>query len=54
MAALRRIVVNYLMDYSALTLSGGRKGIWPVKKQSGEVLVWLSVWSKVQACIWPS
>ena len=32
---------------------GGRKGIQPVKK-SGGVLVWLSVWSKVQTCIWPS
>ena len=26
---------------------GGRKGIWPVKKSSGEVLAWLSVWSEV-------
>ena len=33
---------------------GGRKGIRPVKKLSGGVLVWLSVWSKVQTCIWPS
>ena len=33
---------------------GDRKGIRPVKKQSGGVLVWLSVWSKVQTCIWPS
>ena len=33
---------------------GGRKGIWPVKKLSGGVLAWLSVWSKVQTCIWPS
>jgi len=32
---------------------GGRKGIRPVKKLSGEVLV-LSVWSQVQTCIWPS
>jgi len=24
------------------------------KKQSGGVLVWLSVWSEVQTCIWPS
>jgi len=30
------------------------KGIRPVKKLSGEVLAWLSVWSKVQTCIWPS
>ena len=33
---------------------GGRKGIRPVKKLSGEVLVWLLVWSKVHTCIWPS
>jgi len=33
---------------------GGRKGIRPVKKLSGGVLTWLSVWSKVQTCIWPS
>ena len=33
---------------------GGRKGIWPVKNLSGGVLAWLSVWSKVQTCIWPS
>ena len=26
---------------------GGRKGIWPVKKLSGGVLAWLSVWSEV-------
>ena len=33
---------------------GGRKCIRPVKKQSGGVLAWLSVWSKVQTCIWPN
>ena len=33
---------------------GGRKGIRPVKKLSGEVLAWLSVWSEMQTCIWPS
>ena len=33
---------------------GGRKGIQPVKHLSGEVLAWLSVWGKVQTCIWPS
>ena len=32
---------------------GGRKGIRPVKKLSGGVLAWLSVWSEVQTCIWP-
>ena len=33
---------------------GGRKGIRPVKNLSGGVLAWLSVWSEVQTCIWPS
>ena len=33
---------------------GGRKGIRPVKKLSGGVLAWLSVWSEGQTCIWPS
>jgi len=33
---------------------GGRKGIRPVKKLSSRVLAWLSVWSEVQTCIWPS
>ena len=33
---------------------GGRKGIQPVKKLSGGVLAWLSAWSEVQTCIWPS
>jgi len=33
---------------------GGRKGIQPVKKLSGGVLVWLFVWSEMQTCIWPS
>ena len=35
-------------------LLGGRKGIRPVKNESGGVLAWLSVWSEVQTCIWPS
>ena len=33
---------------------GGRKGVRPVKNLSSEVLSWLSVWSEVQTCIWPS
>ena len=36
--------------FSALTLLVG----WPVKKLSGGVLAWLSVWSEVQTCLWPS
>jgi len=33
---------------------GGRKGIEACKKLSGGVLAWLSVWSEMQTCIWPS
>jgi len=33
---------------------GGRKGIRPVKNLSGRVLAWLSVWSEMQTCMWPS
>ena len=41
--------------FSALTLLVGRQEEHPAcKKQSGGVLVWLSVWSEVQTCIWPS
>ena len=32
----------------------GRKGIRSVKKLSGEVLAWLSVWSEVQTCTCPA
>ena len=32
---------------------GDRKGIRPVKN-SGGVVAWLSVWSEMQTCIWPS
>ena len=42
-------------DFSALTLLVGQQEGHPAcKKLSGEVLAWLSVWSKVQTCIWPS
>ena len=41
--------------FSALTLLVGRQEGHPAcKKQSGGVLAWLSVWSGVQTCIWPS
>ena len=43
------------VNSSALTLLVGRQEGHPVcKKLSGGVLSWLSVWSKVQTCIWPS
>ena len=41
--------------FSALTLLVGQQEGHPAcKKLSGGVLAWLSVWSKVQTCIWPS
>jgi len=41
--------------FSALTLLVGRQEGHPAcKKLSSEVLAWLSVWSNVQTCIWPS
>ena len=42
--------------FSALTLLVGWQEGHPAckKKLSGGVLAWLSVWSEVQTCIWPS
>ena len=41
--------------FNALTLLVGRQeGHLACKKLSGVVLVWLSVRSEVQTCIWPS
>jgi len=41
--------------FSALTLLVGRQeGHLACKKLSCGLLAWLSVWSKVQTCIWPS
>ena len=44
-----------VLAFSALTLLVGRQEGYPVcRKLSGGVLAWLSVWSEVQTCIWPS
>jgi len=41
--------------FSALTLLvGWQEGHPACKKLSGGVPAWLSVWSEVQTCIWPS
>jgi len=46
---------SYKFAFSALTLLvGQREGHPACKKLRGGVLVWLSVWSEVQTCIWPS
>jgi len=48
-------VLNYLNAFSALMLLvGWQEGHAACKKLSGGVLAWLSVWSEVQTCIWPS
>ena len=45
----------YLCAFRALTLLVGRdEGHLACKTLSGGVLAWLSVWSQVQTCIWPS
>ena len=45
----------FFCAFSALTLLVGRQEGHPAcKKLSGGVLVWLSAWSEVQTCIWPS
>jgi len=49
------IVWHSFTAFSALTLLVGRQEGHPAcKKQSGGVLAWLSVWSEVQTCKWPS
>ena len=46
---------NKTSAFIALTLLVGRQEGHPAcKKLSGGVLAWLSVWSEVQTCIWPS
>ena len=56
-----RAVCNLLHElycvaaFSALTLLVGRQEGHPAcRKLSGGVLAWLSVWSEVQTCMWPS
>ena len=47
--------LGLIFAFSALTLLVGRQEGHPAcKKLSGGVLAWLSVWSEVQTCIWPS
>jgi len=49
------VLLIIICAFSALTLLVGRQEGHPAcKKLSGGVLAWLSVWSEVQTCIWPS
>ena len=54
--AVKRVCVFVLvLAFSALTqLVRQQEGRPACKKLSGWVLAWLSVWSEVQTCIWPS
>jgi len=50
-------LLAYLLSnaFSALTLLVGQQEGHPAcKKLSGGVLAWLSLWSELQTCIWPS
>jgi len=45
----------FITAFSALTLLVGRQEEHSAcKKLSGVVLAWLSAWSEVQTCTWPS
>jgi len=51
------LVTSFPVEHAinALTLLvGWQEGHLACKKLSGGVLAWLSVWSEVQTCIWPS
>jgi len=42
------------LSYEFWLLVGWQEGHSACKKLSSVVLAWLSVWSKMQTCIWPS
>ena len=50
---LGRICIHFLC-FSVLTLLVGRQEGHPACKKLSGVLAWLSVWSEMQTCIWPS
>ena len=57
---LFQILIQITVPFSAYSFSalmllvGWQEGHPACKKLSGRVLAWLSVWSEVQTCIWPS
>ena len=54
-ASICNILSNMCVAFSALTLLVGQQEGHPAcKKLSAGMLVWLSVWSKIPTCIWPS
>jgi len=51
----KQLKVSSASAFNALMLFVGQQEGHPAcKKQSGGVLAWLSVWSEVLTCIWPS
>jgi len=46
--------IVYVAFSALMLLVGWQEGHPACKKLSGGVLAWLSVWSEVQICIWPS
>jgi len=49
------LIIIFLFLFYPLTLLVGRQEGHPAcKKLSSGVLAWLSAWSEVQTCIWPS
>ena len=55
LALYKYVCIYVCLALSALTLLVGRQEWYPsCRKLSGGVLAWLSVWSEVQTCIWPS
>ena len=47
------VIIISIKDSALMLLIGQLEGHPACKKLSGEVLVWLSIWSEVQTCIWP-
>ena len=55
LSILNEVNLDLDIAFSAVTLLVGRQEEHPAcKKLSGGVLAWLSVWSEVQTCTWPS
>ena len=48
------VVWIYILVSDVMLLVGRQEGHPACKNLSSGVLAWLSVWSEVQTCIWPS
>ena len=46
--------LSVMLVFSLTPLFGWQEGHLPCEKLSGGMLAWLSIWGKVQICIWPS